>query len=213
MESGEYSPLGTSQVFRSQARILAATNRDLARLVQEGLFRQDLYYRLAIFQIHLPPLRERREDIPELCYSILAHLGRVEPKEAISATGLEWLMEREWPGNIRELRNSLEHASLMSRSARIEREHFPEQHETSNEVRRRTSEGRSPNQLRAIVTKWMNDHLKDEQASGLYDRFLEEVEPLLIASALQATDGNQMAAAKLLGIHRSTLRERLKKNM
>jgi formate hydrogenlyase transcriptional activator len=118
LEQGHFERLGSSVTIRVNVRLIAATNRDLARDVNEGRFRKDLYYRLNVFPITIPPLRERKEDIPSLVWSFVNQFEKSLGKqiESIPKNSMEILMNYSWPGNIRELRNVIEHAMIMSNS-------------------------------------------------------------------------------------------------
>ena len=119
LESGELQRVGENDVVRVDVRVVAATHQDLERRVQEGAFRLDLYHRLAVFVIDVPPLRQRREDIPLLAEHFLAELGKSAPRKRMSAEFLAGLMEFDWPGNVRELAHVLERAVILSEDAMI----------------------------------------------------------------------------------------------
>jgi len=116
LQEGEFERIGCSQTRTADVRVLAATNRNLEEAIEEGLFRRDLFYRLAVFPIHLPPLRERREDIPGLADHFLAKVGNRLGRElsGIDAESMDRLIEYSWPGNIRELQNVIEHSAILS---------------------------------------------------------------------------------------------------
>jgi len=125
LESGELQRVGENDVVRVDVRVVAATHQDLERRVQEGAFRLDLYHRLAVFVIDVPPLRQRREDIPLLAEHFLAELGKSAPRKRMSAEFLAGLMEFDWPGNVRELAHVLERAVILSDDAMtLQREHL-----------------------------------------------------------------------------------------
>jgi transcriptional regulator with GAF, ATPase, and Fis domain len=126
LQEREFQRLGGSRTLRSDARIIAATNRDLERAVAQGQFREDLYYRLQVFPIHLPPLRERREDILALTDGFLEAVSRdlVKRPAGISPVAREWLLEHRWPGNARELRNTLERAAILCDGGLITTDHL-----------------------------------------------------------------------------------------
>jgi transcriptional regulator with GAF, ATPase, and Fis domain len=117
LECGELQRVGENDAVRVDVRVVAATHQDLERRVQEGTFRLDLYHRLAVFVIEVPPLRQRREDIPLLAEHFLAELGRSAPRKRMSAEFLAGLMEFDWPGNVRELAHVLERAVILSDDA------------------------------------------------------------------------------------------------
>jgi two-component system response regulator HydG len=184
LERGEYRPLGSSRYRRSDIRILAATNRDLAREVREERFRADLYYRLNVLSITIPPLRLRREDIPILAQHFVGH-SRVTAtgRKRLHAGAIERLCAYSWPGNVRELANVIERAVIVSGDAEI----ITEQHLPPD-----MSGAESP-------------------APVLAGMSLEHVERQAVEAALRTTAGNRTKAAQMLGITRGTLREKLRK--
>lgn len=121
LEDGEFEPVGSTRTVRCEARVVAATNRDLERSVLEGRFRRDLFFRLSVFPVHVPPLRERREDIPLLVLYFVDMLARElgKPAPPVPAGALERLATYDWPGNVRELRNTVERAMILSDGSRI----------------------------------------------------------------------------------------------
>ena len=189
IEEKSFRRVGGVRDLKVDIRIIAATNRDLVQAMDVGEFRKDLYYRLRVFPVHLPSLRERPEDILPLARHFLAHFVRESRKTGLAgfATQAEQRMaEYAWPGNVRELRNAIERAVIMTRGPLIEMEDLP--HEIA--VQRVLAVDRSA------------------QTSQMT---LEEVERRLIEEALETTQGNQVRAAKRLGITRDTLRYRMKK--
>jgi transcriptional regulator with PAS, ATPase and Fis domain len=202
LQEGEIEPLGSNKVVRFDARVIAATSRDLGALVREGRFREDLYYRLNVLPIRVPPLRERRADIPALVEVLaedVASRNGTSPFD-LSPDAMALLAAQAWRGNIRELRNVLEQAAMRSDSQRVEVSHV-------EEVLREQGIEQLP-ALRAGVTsapaaKPANDPLRPlaEQVA--------ELERYAIQAALAATGGNKLAAAKMLGISRAKLYERL----
>jgi transcriptional regulator with PAS, ATPase and Fis domain len=110
LEQGEVQRLGSNDNFKVDVRVVAATNADLKKLISEQRFREDLYYRLAVFPIHLPPLRERMEDLEELA---LAFVAKFQPGVALSRDALDIMAQHRWPGNVRELRNAIERATIL----------------------------------------------------------------------------------------------------
>lgn len=203
LEQHEVAPVGDAQPRPCDFRVIAATNRDLQGEVRSGRFRQDLYFRLAVFEIALPPLRDRAEDIPLLAEHFLR---RVQPEAAggrFAADCLAELVRRPWPGNVRELRNAVEHAALLARGGTIRAEHLPP---ATNWLGRPAEES-----LRELVRAWARTHLAQPgSARELYPKLLAEIEEPLFAEVLAATGHNRLAAAELLGIHRATLRKKLR---
>jgi two-component system nitrogen regulation response regulator GlnG len=195
----------------ADARIIAATNRDLRGLIQHGLFREDLFFRLNVAPVRLPPLRERTEDIPELARAFLLRAHREGlPAKTIDQGALDRLKAHPWPGNVRELENLIRRMCALYAedviTARIVERELRE--ETS-----RTTQGEGPISLSTLVER----HLAADFASqpdgvpprGLYDRVLQEVEAPLIRLTLAATRGNQIRAAEILGLNRNTLRKKI----
>jgi two-component system nitrogen regulation response regulator GlnG len=196
---------------RPNVRVIAATNRDLRGLIQQHLFREDLFFRLNVAPVRLPPLRDRTEDIPDLARSFLLRAAREGlPSKTIDQSALERLKTHPWPGNVRELENLIRRICALYGedliSARIiERElqdHSPPPP---------GQEG--PLTLSMLVERHLAGHFADQPdgvpPAGLYDRVLEEVERPLIQLTLAATRGNQVRAAEILGLNRNTLRKKI----
>ncbi len=208
LQEGEIEPLGSNTLVPFDARVIAATSRDLSAWMREGRFREDLYYRLHVLPIHVPPLRERRSDIAALVEAlgddIALRNGVALPD--ITADALELLCAQEWRGNIRELRNVLEQSAMRGDNQRIdaallcqvllqsgvEPRHLPRPGRPIGSVR--MSVGHDPDLLRPLA----------EQVG--------QVERQAIAAAMRATHGNKLAAARLLGVSRATLYQRLSEN-
>jgi DNA-binding NtrC family response regulator len=126
LQEREFHRLGGTRPVKANVRVIAATNRDLCAAVEEGAFRQDLFYRLQVFDIHLPPLRERRPDIPVLAAAFLDDIGRSlgRPPAELTREAHDLLLAHDWPGNVRELRNALERAAILCGAGHIAREHL-----------------------------------------------------------------------------------------
>jgi len=207
LEHGEVLPVGASQPVAVDLRIISATHQNLAELAAEGRFRHDLYYRLVTFEIEIPPLRQRREDIPELTEYFLdllaAKNGAVRP--SVSPQAMAELSRRPWYGNVRELRNAIEHALIMARGGSINPEHLP-----PPALPMPSGQEAGEEKLRTLIRRWTKHQLEqNDQASDLYQRFLRLVEPPMLQTALEHYHGQCAAAARRLGLHRSTLRKRL----
>jgi DNA-binding NtrC family response regulator len=195
--------LGSVQPLRLDVRILAATNRDLAGAMAAGRFRQDLYYRLAVVQIVLPPLSARTKDILPLASHFLAQRTPAGHKPPIlSREAAEILEACAWPGNVRELRNAVEHAAVASGGGPILAAHLPEAVRQGAAVRAKAA----PSDLDAAVAQFVGA-LGDGTS---YRDVLERLEKALIARALAEAGGNQSVAAERLGLHRNTLRNKLR---
>ena len=186
LQEREVIPVGATEAIPVDVRIIAATNRDLEEEMRRGNFRSDLFYRLNVIALHLPPLRERRDDLLLLLELFLQRLGDgagTEPK-ALSQEALDAVMVYEWPGNVRELENALEHAAVLSRSPLIEPAHLPER-----------------------ITKRRKEPLVAERSYK--NPSLEVIERAYIMWVLQAEGGNKTRAAEVLGIDPSTLYRKL----
>jgi two-component system nitrogen regulation response regulator GlnG len=211
IEHREVTPVGEARPRPIDVRFLAATNRPLGALMAAGQFREDLYFRLSVFPIHVPPLRDRREDIPTLGGYFLGQLGqpRVDPVSLRDDVARE-LMARTWSGNVRELRNAIERAAIVARGRDIRIQHLPSPGRPG-----RLSTG-STQEVASQIARWTESELRQPTVSGvgeatLYDRFLALVEPPLLRSVLQQNGGNRALAAQQIGIHRATLRQKLRK--
>ncbi|MGB1118092.1 MAG: nitrogen regulation protein NR(I) [Parvibaculales bacterium] len=214
LQEGEFTTVGGRQPIKTDVRIIAATHQDLQQLIQQGLFREDLYFRLNVVPLRVPPLRERREDIDDLVRHFVA-LGQREglaPK-SFDADALSLMREYDWPGNVRELENMVRRiAALYSEDVVTPEIIRMELNETPRNVP--AASGPSSESLSDSLTFHLNNYFSGHgQAlppNGLYDRVLREVERPLIELSLEATRGNQVRAAELLGINRNTLRKKIR---
>ncbi len=205
LERQEVTPVGGSQSHGVNVRIVSATHANLAAAVRDGNFRHDLFFRLNVYPIHLPPLRDRIEDIPALASHFLRRFGRTAAPAGLAADTLAFLQGRPWPGNIRELRNALEHAAIEARNGVLRPEHFPEP------IASMTG-GTSADRLRSLIAEWVRERVTPGQEPGeLYQSLLDEVEPALVDEVLRQLDGNRLVAARWLGLARATLRKMIKK--
>ena len=208
LEQGQFTRVGDVRPRTCDVRIIAATNSDLHAAAAAGSFREDLLYRLSAVHIHLPPLRERREDIPLLCEHFLARAGYPAEHRVIDPALAEALSVRPWHGNIRELRNAVEHASVVARGRKLSIRDFPQpqSHQGSS------GESAPGDRLATWIQQWAESELdsSDDSQTDLHRRFLQVVEPPLLRAVLRHTGGNRAAAAKRLGIDRGTLRQRLR---
>jgi len=188
LEEREFQPLGSVARKRANVRILAATNRDLEALVEQGSFRRDLYYRINIVRLTLPPLRQRKEDIPLLVERFVDKMNRLRGKavSGLEPAALERLMTHEYPGNIRELENIIEHAFILCSQGRIGLHHLP----ASLGTQGATTDAALPLSIRARH---------------------QVTEAEMIRDALVRNGYNRLAAARDLGMHKSTLFRKLKK--
>ncbi len=179
-----YEPLGSSRSVKADVRIIAASNKNLAHLVEEDLFRKDLFYRINVVKIEIPPLSQRKEDIPLLAEHFINRLNKLRDRSVmgLSHEALSALMSHDWPGNIRELENAIEYAFIMCRQGLIRPEHLPE-------------------------------HLY-RQGDGvpLPGVTLEEIERRAVWEALERNSWRRMATARELGIDKNTLRRKIKRH-
>ena len=216
LQQGEYTTVGGRTAIRSDVRIVAATNKDLRQLINQGLFREDLFFRLNVVPLRLPPLRERTEDVPDLVRHFFAQAAEEGlPAKQIDGAALDVLRQYRWPGNIRELEN------LVRRLAAL----YPQDVITApiveDELRTAVSglapagetaeadEGLSVSIERHLV-RYFKEFGDDLPPPGLYHRMLKELEIPLFSVALAATRGNQIKAAELLGLNRNTLRKKIR---
>jgi two-component system nitrogen regulation response regulator GlnG len=209
LEHGEVIPVGGSEPVQSDFRVISATHRDLAQRAEDGSFRHDLYFRLCAFPIHLPPLRSRPQDIAELAEYFTTTLAKPPsvPKVSITAEAIAELERRPWNGNVRELRNAIDHALIVARGRAIMPEHLP----PAVTVRQT---GSSPADAEAAVVAavraWAEQHVGDAELAGrLYEQLLSVVEPPVLDATLEHNKGQCAAAARQLGMHRTTLRKKL----
>lgn len=201
LEHGEILPVGSTRPQKINVRLLAATHQDLFRKVADGSFRHDLFFRLNVFQISLPPLRERREDIPLLLRHFLKQLNAAS--SVLSDELVEHLVALPWPGNVRELRNALEHAIIMAQGGILLQEHFPASF---------ASPGDPDDELAELVRRWLVGRLGNlpkNTTADIYAELGRVVDKTLLAEVMRHVRGNRWQAARLLGLSRTTLRKKL----
>lgn len=184
LQEKTFELLGGTQTVQADVRVLAATNKDLKQLVEAGLFREDLYYRIRVFKLSLPPLRERMEDVPLLAQHFIDRLSRIKGKDitGLTSEALSAFMAYDWPGNIRELENTIEHAFILCRGGLIDIPHLPEP-------------------LKA------GSSLDVSQQGGT----LAGIEARVIMETLARNGGKKLATARELGINKTTLWRKLKR--
>ena len=217
LQQGEYTTVGGRNPIKTDVRIVAATNKDLRVSIQQGTFREDLYFRLNVVPIRLPALRERSEDVADLAQHFFAQAAREGlPRKYLDGEALAKLRAYRWPGNVRELEN------LVRRLAAL----YPQETINGPVIDVELREQRAPDEKRAsgpidpslTLSDFVEERMKryfgefgdDLPPAGLYDRVLREIEHPLIAAALSATRGNQIKAAELLGLNRNTLRKKIR---
>jgi len=186
LQERTFEPLGSTRSEKTDARVIVATHRDLAEQVRQNVFREDLYYRINVVRIELPPLRRRKEDIPLLVDHFISRFNRLQEKrvEGVAAEALSLLMAHDWPGNIRELENVIERAFVLCNRGRIGIPHLPEE-----------------------LTARATPHRTDTSARFAHDLLDQQV----IQNALERNGFNRLAAARELGIHKTTLFRKMKK--
>jgi two-component system, NtrC family, nitrogen regulation response regulator GlnG len=207
LERQEVQSVGASESQTVDVRIVSATHADLSSSVREGKFRHDLFFRLNVYPIHLPPLRDRVDDIPALSEHFLRKFGLPNPAAALPAETLSFLKARPWPGNVRELRNALEHAAIEARGGPLRPEHFPEPNNA-------TGPASTAERLRSLVTEWVRERvqaLEGAEPADLHQKLIEEVEPAVLDEVLRQVDGNRLVAARWLGLARATVRKLIRK--
>ncbi len=213
LQEGTFTTVGGQTPISADARIVAATHRNIRQLVRQGLFREDLFYRLNVVPIRLPPLRERSEDIPELVRHFLAEGEKLGlPRKTVNAEAIEALRAHDWPGNVRELENLVRRlAALYSHEVIGRADVTAELVEAPGAPSSAPREGEC---LGEAVERHLNEYFAAHRdglpAAGLYHRVLKEIERPLIQLSLAATRGNQIRAAALLGVNRNTLRKKIK---
>jgi two-component system nitrogen regulation response regulator GlnG len=198
--------VGGQDSIRVDVRVLAATNRDLETLMREGKFREDLFYRLNVVTLTLPPLRERRRDIPLLVEHFLAKYAGEIGERGVAPEALDRLVGHEWPGNVRELENVVQRAMVMATSGVVLPEHLP-----IGPVSAAASVAIDAT-LEEIIERRLLEcvrGLRDHASANLYDLMVGLVEKPLLRAVLRETGGNQVRAAQILGINRNTLRKKL----
>ncbi|MBN1662060.1 MAG: sigma 54-interacting transcriptional regulator [Deltaproteobacteria bacterium] len=186
LQEKTYEPLGSVETLKADVRIIAATNKRLADQVKAGKFREDLYYRINVMRLELPPLRERMEDVPLLVDHFIRHFNALQNKEisGISETALACLMSYDFPGNIRELENILERAFIMCKSGMIEPHHLPE---------------------------FLNPRKEENGAiRSVESMSIKDMEAIFLTNALKKNNWSRMETARQLGIHKSTLFRKIK---
>jgi two-component system nitrogen regulation response regulator GlnG len=214
LQEGEFTSVGGRTPVRVNVRIVAATHRDLRALIRQGLFREDLFYRLNVVPIRLPPLRERAEDIPALARHFLsANRQKGLPAKTLDQAAVERLKAYRWPGNVRELEN------LMRRLAALYPQETIGEEVIAAELAETTGaepepQAREPETLAQAVERHLRAYFASHKdglpSPGVHDRIIQEIERPLIQLTLAATRGNQIRAAHVLGLNRNTLRKKIR---
>lgn len=215
LQSGEFTSVGGTRAIKADVRIIAATHKNLPELIAEGSFREDLYYRLNVIPITLPPLRQRGEDIALLARHFLGTAAREGlPRKRLDESGSARLLAYDWPGNVRELENLMRRLAVLSRHDVISAGLVDQQLNAAQELAPALQEAHFADEsLSLAIEQYLSNYFARHQKSlppdGLHQRLLETVERPLLRATMVAVRGNQIRAAKLLGINRNTLRKKL----
>jgi two-component system nitrogen regulation response regulator GlnG len=214
LQQGEYTTVGGRTPIKADVRIIAATNKDLRILIQQGLFREDLFFRLNVVPLRLPPLRERLEDVPDLIRHFFAQVEREGlPAKQLEQAALERLKRHRWPGNVRELENLARRLAALypqeTIAAAVIDAELSQPTMVSGADEPRAEEGLSA-AVERHLTSYFASFGEALPPPGLYHRILREIEYPLLSAALAATRGNQIRAADLLGLNRNTLRKKIR---
>jgi two-component system nitrogen regulation response regulator GlnG len=214
LQEGEYTTIGGRAPIKTDVRIIAATHRELKSQIQQGLFREDLFYRLNVVPLRLPPLRERLEDAGDLVRHFLRQAAKAGlGQKTIESAAIERIKRYHWPGNVRELENMVRRLAALHPEDTLTAEIVDT--ELAETVPPPSAEtGKTPRELSEMVERYLAGHFasygRELPPEGLYDRILQHVERPLLMAALAATRGNQIRAAALLGLNRNTLRKKIR---
>jgi two-component system nitrogen regulation response regulator GlnG len=206
LERQEVIAVGGGESQAVDVRVVSATHADLSAAVRDGLFRHDLFFRLNVYPIHLPPLRDRVDDIPLLAEHFLRKFGADHRLLALPQDTISFLKSRPWPGNVRELRNALEHGAIEARGSPLRPEHFPE----PTVIVGPTGIGE---RLKSLVAEWVRERTanREPEPADLYQQLLDTIEPAILDEVLRLLDGNRLVAARWLGLARATVRKMIRK--
>lgn len=215
LQQGEYTTVGGRTPIKTDVRIIAATNKDLRLSINQGLFREDLFFRLNVVPIRLPPLRERLDDIADLVrhfFSLAAKEGL--PRKEMDAAAIDRLKRYRWPGNIRELENLVRRLAALhpqdTITANIIDQELVQPSMTLNPDEKPSADESMSDSIERHLASYFNEFGDELPPPGLYHRILKDVEYPLISIVLAATRGNQIRAAELLGVNRNTLRKKIR---
>ena len=217
LQFGEFSRVGGREVIKTDVRIISATNKNLLNSIDQNLFRQDLFYRLNVINVDLPPLRERGNDIVDIAKSFLVNFSNNE--KSLDSNGIEFLKNYSWPGNIRELENLFKRVCALSTeriiTGEILSEFIDKKEKLLNNHEIQEFNVKSYSSLNVFLQEFLDqlfDTLENETEIQLFEKFISEVEKQLISKTLTYFSGNQIKSSKLLGINRNTLRSKIQKH-
>lgn len=210
LQSGEFVPVGSARPIKADIRIVAATNQDLPQLISENRFREDLYYRLNVIPVSLPPLRDRKEDIPALiAHFVKQSVDEGLPNKTFSAIAIDAMASHGWPGNVRELRNIVQRLLIHARDHQVQLDDV-KQLIVQKSGSLSSEDNTPPRDMASAMMQWLDQRAMEKQSFGkLYDHALEQMERPLLQYMMGHYDGNQLRVAEHLGINRNTLRKKL----
>lgn len=214
LQEREFERVGDSRTVGVDVRVIAASNVDLANEVAEGRFREDLFWRLNVLPIHLPPLRRRKDDIERLVQHFLAHYSDVNGRtiDRIQPEALRMLVDYHWPGNVRELQNYIERAVVLADGNELTTALLPQC--VTGDAQDAQAAVFRPTDDQSLIREFVFNGISkaDRDATDLHERIVSAVEKELLAQVLQATNGTQTKAAARLGINRNTLYKKMKEH-
>ncbi len=217
LQFGEFTRVGGRELIKTDVRIISATNKNLQNSIEKGEFREDLYYRLNVINIMLPPLRERENDIISIAQHYLSLYS--DGRKQFDSTAINFLKNYHWPGNVRELENLLKRVSILTSDSMISSflledyidYEIPSSNDKNLDLKNKNQKDNLRSYLDEFLKNFFNTLDANDEAIGLYDKFMDEFERPLIIKSLEFCKGNQIKTSKILGINRNTLRTKIKK--
>ncbi len=210
LDLGEFTPVGSLKPVKADFRLISATDQDLLTQINHGEFRHDFFYRLRTFEIKLPPLRHRREDLPEL---VDYFLSRSSVDVTATPEFMRVVSARNWPGNIRELQSVVERAAMLARAGVLTADHISESDQpisTKSQPHNQTGTGETLTaRIQMLIAEWTQQHWNDDNMELLYASLLSVIDPAILQTAFTLSDRQYSPAARRLGIHRTTLKKKL----
>lgn len=213
LQEGEYTRVGGRVPIKTNVRIVAATHRDLQKLIQAGTFREDLFYRLNVVPILIPALRARLDDISDLAHHFLRKAETQGlPSKRFEPDAIKRMQDYQWPGNVRELENFVQRLAALHPEEIISKACVDEELQSSSQISEHldNKEKSLPDFVANYLQTYFSSYGSELPPTGLYERIIKEIEKPLLLAALAATNGNQIKASELLGINRNTLRKKIR---